>query len=61
MGSKVTAPEVFLFAKVLLEPETPRGSALRFEDWKVSLCAARESEAIGPAFSRISGAVGSLT
>ena len=55
---------MFVFAKVEFAPNTPMGSLLRFSE---NPCpdrvdsAARESEAIGPALSSITGALGSVT
>lgn len=53
-----------MLAKVEDAPETPSGSLPRFEENSPPArveSAARESEATGPAFSSISGALESLT
>ena len=63
-GSRRVAPEVLVFAKVEFEPDTPWGSLFLFsENLPPSRIdsAARESDAMAPAFSWVSGALGSLT
>jgi hypothetical protein len=47
-----SAPEVLVLAKVLFAPLTSMGVEFLLPDWKAEDSAARESEAMGPGFSR---------